>query len=137
MVYEATGQPKVTEATTLEEILKFLEGLYLEAKPFWVQRTNCFKEVQCPGENFKDLWSQKIVLKEAYQALKGITAHDLNVLEVLRGVRSNKLRKELLKVRNPKSPELFQIARNWQHGKEWTSYSKPQLGVQRGARRPH
>ena len=33
IVDEATGQPKVTEATTVEEILKLLEGLYVEAKP--------------------------------------------------------------------------------------------------------
>ena len=53
MVDEATGQPKVSEATTFEEILKLLEGLYMVAKPLWVQRKNYFKEVQGPGENFK------------------------------------------------------------------------------------
>ena len=37
MVDEATGQPKVTEVTTTEEILKLLEDLYVEAKPLWVQ----------------------------------------------------------------------------------------------------
>ena len=42
MVDEATGQPKVTEATTIEEILKLLEDLYVEAKPLWVQQTNYF-----------------------------------------------------------------------------------------------
>ena len=35
MVDEDTGQPKVTEA--IEEILKLLEDLYVEAKPLWVQ----------------------------------------------------------------------------------------------------
>ena len=57
-----------------------------------------------------------MVLKEACQLLEGISANDLDVLELLRGVHSNELRKELLKFRNPKPFELFQAARNWQHG---------------------
>ena len=57
-----------------------------------------------------------MVLKEACQLLGGISTDDLDVLELLRGVHSNELRKELLKFRNPKPFELFQAARNWQHG---------------------
>ena len=53
-----------------------------------------------------------MVLKEACQLLNGITADDLDVLEILRGVHSNKLRKELLKVQTPKPNELVKIARN-------------------------
>ena len=59
-----------------------------------------------------------MVLKEACQLLDDITADDLDVLEILRGIHSNKLRKELLKVRTPKPNELVKIARNWQNGKE-------------------
>ena len=54
-----------------------------------------------------------MVLKEACQLLGGISANDLDVLEFLRGVHSNKLRKELLKFWNPKPSELVQAARNW------------------------
>ena len=54
-----------------------------------------------------------MVLKEACQLLGGISTDDLDVLELLRGVHSNELRKELLKFRNPKPPELVQAARNW------------------------
>ena len=100
------------------QVIKLLESLYVEAKPLWVQRTNYFKEVQGPNESFDDYWSHKMVLKDACQLTDGITAEDLDVLEILRGVHSGELRKELLKVRDPKPNELVKIARNWQHGKE-------------------
>ena len=109
---------KVMEDTTVEEILKLLEDLYVEAKPLWVQRTNYFKEVQGPNESFDDYWSHKMILKEACQLLNSIRADDLNVFEILHGVHSNELRKELLKVQTLKPSELVRIARNWQHGKE-------------------
>ena len=115
---DKAGNLKVTEATTVDEVIKLLENLYVEAKPLWVQRTNYFKEVQGPSESFDDYWIRKMVLKEACELLNGITAEDLDVLEILRGVHSGELRKELLKVRNPKPNELVKIARNWQHGKE-------------------
>ena len=102
-----------SEATAIEEILKLLEDMYVEAKPLWVQQTNYFKEVQEPSENFEDWWSRKMVLKEACQLLGGISANDLDVLEFLRGVHSNELRKELLKFWNPKPSELVQAAHNW------------------------
>ena len=54
-----------------------------------------------------------MVLKEACQLLGGISDNDLDVLELLRGVHSNELRKELLKFWNPKPSELVQAARNW------------------------
>ena len=115
---DEAGNFKVAEDTTVEEIIKLLEDLYVEAKPLWGQRTNYFKEVQGPNESFDDYWSRKMVLKEACQLLNGITTDDLDVLEIMRGVHSNELRKELLKVRTPKPNELVKIARNWQHGKE-------------------
>ena len=59
-----------------------------------------------------------MVLKEACQLLKAITADDLDVLELLRGVHSKELKKELLKVQNSKPSELVLIVHNWQHGKE-------------------
>ena len=58
------------------------------------------------------------MLKDACQLTDGINAEDLDVLEILRGVHSGELRKELLKVREPKPNELIKTARNWQHGKD-------------------
>ena len=40
-------------------------------------------------------------MKEACQLLNSITSDDLDTLELFRRVHSNKLRRELLKVRNP------------------------------------
>ena len=74
---------------------------------------NYFKEVQEHSENFEDWWSRKMVLKEACQLLGGISDDDQDILELLRGVHSNELRKELLKFWNPKPSELVQAARNW------------------------
>merc|ERR1712074_162199 len=115
---DEAGNLKITNETTVDQVIKLLESLYVEAKPLWVQRTNYFKEVQGPNESFDDYWSRKMVLKDACQLTTGITAEDLDVLEILRGVHSGELRKELLKVRNPKPNELVKVARNWQHGKE-------------------
>ena len=88
---DEAGNLKVTEATAVEEIIKLLEDLYVKAKPLWVQRTNYFKEVQGLNESFDDHWSRKMVLKEACQLLNGITADDLDILEILSGVHSNEL----------------------------------------------
>merc|ERR1712020_163938 len=84
----------------------------------WVQRTNYFKEVQGTNENFDDFWARKMVLKDACQLNNGITAEDLDVLEILRGVHSHELRKKLLEVRNPKPNELIEVARKWQYGRD-------------------
>merc|ERR1712020_37736 len=112
------GNLKVSDETSVEDVLKVLEGIYIEAKPLWVQRTNYFKEVQGTNENFDDFWARKMVLKDACQLNKGITAEDLDVLEILRGVHSHELRKKLLEVKNPKPNELIEIARRWQYGKD-------------------
>ena len=48
------GNLKVSDETTVDQVLKLLEGIYIEAKPLWVQRTNYFKEVQGTNESFDD-----------------------------------------------------------------------------------
>ena len=80
------GELKLTDETTVDQVLKLLEGLYVDAKPLWVQRTNYFKEVQGPNESFDDFWSRKMFLKDSCQLQNGINAEDLDVLEILRGV---------------------------------------------------
>ena len=60
------GVLKVKDETTVDQVLKLLEGLYVEAKPLWVQRTNYFKEVQGQNESFDDFWSRKMVLKDSF-----------------------------------------------------------------------
>merc|ERR1712026_102224 len=112
------GNLKVSDETPVEEVLKVLEGIYIEAKPLWVQRTNYFKEVQGTNESFDDFWARKMVFKDACQLNNGITAEDLDVLEILRGVHSHELRKKLLEVRNPKPQELIETARTWQYGQD-------------------
>ena len=82
------GNLKVTPETTVDQVIKLLESLYIEAKPLWVQRIDYFKEVQGQNEKFDDFWSRKMMLKDACQLNEGIKADDLDVLEILRGVHS-------------------------------------------------
>ena len=46
--------------------------------------------------------------------LEDITADDIRLLELIRGVHSFKLRHELLRTRDPTLDGLLRIARNWQ-----------------------
>ena len=93
------GHLKVTETTSIQDTLKLLEELYVEAKLLWVQRTNYFKDGQRPNKSFHKWWLRKLVLKEQCQLPYGISSEDLDVLELLRGVSSNELRKEMQKKR--------------------------------------
>ena len=49
-------------------------------------------------------------MKENCKLQKGLNGKDLDVLELLFGVHSDKLRKELLKEKNPKIDKLIQVS---------------------------
>ena len=46
--------------------------------------------------------------------LEAITAEDIRLLELIRGVHSFKLRQEFLRTKDPTLDGLLRIARNWQ-----------------------
>ena len=46
--------------------------------------------------------------------LEDITADDIRLLELIRGVHSFKLRQEFLRTKDPTLDGLLRIARNWQ-----------------------
>ena len=58
------------------------------------------------------------MLKEQFQFVDGKGSKDLDVLELLGGISSNKLRKEMYKEQILRASELVQIARDWHQGKE-------------------
>ena len=52
-----------------------------------------------------------MMLKEQCQLQKGLNSKDLDVLELLRGVSSDKICKEILKKKKAKANELVKIAK--------------------------
>ena len=55
------------------------------------------------------------IMKENCQLHIGMTSDDLDVLELIRGVHSDELRRKMLKVKEPKPNELIKIAPEYVH----------------------
>ena len=109
--------PKITETTTIKNSLGVLEQMSMDAKPLWYQGVEYFKVLQGPNESFKDWWARKMILKEQCELhINGISAKDLDFLELLRGVASHELSKEFLNRKKHKAADLVQTARDWAHG---------------------
>ena len=89
-----------------------MQELYMDIKQLWVQGMNYFKAVQGTNEPFKDFWTQKTIMKENSKLEVGLLSEDLDLLELLHGVHSDKFCKELLKEKNNKIDKLIQVAQN-------------------------
>ena len=72
-----------------------------------------FKCIQQKGETVNDWWVKKTDKAREAQ-LETITADDIRLLELIRGVHLFKLRQEFLHTKDPTLDGLLQIARNWQ-----------------------
>ena len=92
-------------------ILDHLQEQYKDIKLLVVQGMNYFTAVNGSNEPFKHFWARKTLLKENCKLEDSLLSEDLDVLELLRGVHSGELRKELLKEENPKINKLIQVAR--------------------------
>ena len=78
-----------------------------------LQHTVYFKCQQQKGETVNDWWVCK-TNKARECNLEDITADDIRLLELIRGVHSVKLRQEFFRTKDPTLDGLLGIARNWQ-----------------------
>ena len=93
--------------------LEKLRAIFLEKNPLWLRRHYYFKCLQQKGETVNEWWVRKTD-KARECNLEAITADDIRLLELIRGVHSFKLRQEFLRTKDPTLKGLLQIARNWQ-----------------------
>ena len=77
-----------------------------------------FFAVQWTNELFEDFWVEKTVMKENCKLQDGLSSKELDLLQLLCGVHSDKLCQELLKEINPRIIKLIQVACNWIDGVE-------------------
>ena len=76
------------------------EEMLLEKKPLWLRRHHYFKCIQQKEETVNDWWVKKTDKAREAQ-LETITADDIRLLELIRGVHLFKLRQEFLRTRDP------------------------------------
>ena len=92
---------KITEETAITTIFGHLEELYLDVKPHWVQRMDFFRTNQGSHEKFKsDEPAKRLWMKTASR--DGMNSDEIDVLELIRGAHSDKLRKEMLIEKDPR-----------------------------------
>ena len=93
--------------------LNILREIFLERNPVWLRRHWYFQCVQAQDETVEQWWNRKQD-KGRQCDLEQITAKDIRMLELIRGISSQALRKEFLKQKEPTLDTLIQIAKNWQ-----------------------
>ena len=96
-----------------DSCLDKLRAIFLEKNPLWWRRNHYFKCQQQKGETVNDWWVRK-KNKARECNLEDITADDIRLLELIRGVHLVKLRQEFLRTKDPTLDGLLRIARNWQ-----------------------
>ena len=93
--------------------LDILREIFLEKNPLWLRRHWYFQCVQAKDESVEQWWSRK--LDKARECdLRNITAEEIGMLELIRGIDNQALRREFLKQCDPTLDGLLQIAKNWQ-----------------------
>ena len=108
--------PGVLDTTSIADpngCLEKLRGIFLDKNPLWLRRHYYFKCVQADHETVNEWWARKID-KARECALDTITADEIRMLELIRGVKSFKLRQEFLRQSDPTLDGLLKIAKNWQ-----------------------
>ena len=111
---------KIQATTPIAEndgCLDTLRAIFLEKNPLWLRRHHYFKCQQQKGKTVNDWWVRKTD-KARECNLEDITADDIQLLELIRGVHSFKLRQEFLRTKDPTLDGLLRIARNWQVASE-------------------
>ena len=99
--------------------LNILREIFLERNPVWLRRHWYFQCVQAQDETVEQWWNRKQD-KGRQCDLEQITAKDIRMLELIRGISSQALRKEFLKQKEPTLDTLIQIAKNWQRSTDVT-----------------
>ena len=92
--------------------LDTLRAMFLEKNLLWLRRHRYFKCIQQKGETVSD-WRVKKTDKAREAQFEAITADDIRLLELIRGVHSFKLRQEFLRTKDLTLHGLLQIPRNW------------------------
>ena len=93
--------------------LSRLKEIFLERNPLFLRRYRFQECRQEQGESVTEWWIRKKA-KACKCELDKITKDDVMLLELIRGVRDNKLKEEFLKQKEPDLAQLVQIAERWQ-----------------------
>ena len=93
--------------------LSRLKEIFLERNPLFLRRYRFQECRQEQGESVTEWWIRKKA-KACECELDKITKDDVMLLELIRGVRDNKLKEEFLKQKEPDLAQLVQIAERWQ-----------------------
>ena len=102
-----------TEIDAPNGCLVRLREIFLEKNPLWLRRHGYFQCVQDESETVEEWWSRKLDKARECQ-LERITQDEIGMLELIRGIESQRLRQEFLKQKDPTLDGLLQIAKNWQ-----------------------
>ena len=108
--------PTLNEGTPItgnDSCLVKLKAIFLKDNPLFHRRYNFMKYEQEANQDFHTFWTNKL-LKAKECELENINREDILLVELIRGVRDNKLRAEFLKQPNPTVENLVAIAQNWQ-----------------------
>ena len=84
-----------------------LRAIFLEKNPLWLRRHHYFKCLQQKGETVNDWWVRKTDKARECQ-LETITADDIQLLELIRGVHSFKLRQVFFVLKIPPSRVYYE-----------------------------
>ena len=99
--------------------LETLREIFLEKNPVWLRRHWYFCCTQQPNETVQQWWNRKLD-KGRQCELDKITVKDIQMLELMRGIHSQPLRREFLRQRDPTLEKLLQIANDWQRSSDVT-----------------
>ena len=126
-IQNENGENMVKDDTPIQDCLKVLKNMFLEAIPLWLRRLNYFNCSQNENENVAQFWARKRDLASQCNLADLVVPDDFEVMELIRNVHAPQLRTKFLEVKDPKVPELLQIAANWQRAKDVSkSMERPQ-----------
>ena len=112
------GESLVKDDTPIKDCLKVLVDMFLEATPLWLRRLNYFNCAQVQNETVAQFWARKRELAGQCKLVDLKVPDNIEVMELIRNVHAPALRTKFLEVKDPKVPDLLQIAANWQRAKD-------------------
>ena len=93
-------------------LLAWLKDYLLRDLPMFIRRYNYTKCKQKPGERFSDWWTRKLIKAEECDLHK-VKKEDIQVTELICGINNQELRKEILKMKEPKLEELVALGNSF------------------------
>ena len=109
--------PTTEKDTPSAGCLAKLREIFLEKNPLWLRRHRYFQCTQVKSETVEEWWARKLD-KARECRLNEITPDEIAMLELIRGIDSQKLRQEFLRQKEPTLEGLLQIAKNWQRSND-------------------